>query len=477
MQAENKSSDKTMRIDIDPATSERLAAMSPRPAPRSGGRTWRTYHVERCTPFYKLLESVYDAVLITSRAGKVLECNERAAEFFAMSAKELAGLDVVSLISGATDSLIDTINKNLINKKYTLVEARCKRADGTSFAAEIAVNKVDLDPQGQLCFFVRDITIRQQAQQALEDAVERLQAHDRARMEFVSNVSHELRTPLTSMIYAVKPGKDVYVEKPLTATLAEGRRMVEAQQATGRVVAVGLNRRGNPSYRKLAEVLHGGGLGNLCVANAARISDLYPDGIGKQQPAEPPADFDWDLWLGPRAFRPYRYNIAPYKFRWYNDFSSQVGNWGVHYIDAIRWMMQETAPCAVSAHGSKLLDHDADIMDTMAVTFEFASGRLLTFQMFESCGGPIFPYGEIEIRGNKGVVYADERGYKIMPASAGQFQTWKRLVEPQEYTVAEKALPDGSSSVSTGGLIRDFLDCVKSRKAPLCPLEDRKSVV
>lgn len=203
MQAENKSSDKTMRIDIDPATSERLAAMSPRPAPRSGGRTWRTYHVERCTPFYKLLESVYDAVLITSRAGKVLECNERAAEFFAMSAKELAGLDVVSLISGATDSLIDTINKNLINKKYTLVEARCKRADGTSFAAEIAVNKVDLDPQGQLCFFVRDITIRQQAQQALEDAVERLQAHDRARMEFVSNVSHELRTPLTSMIYAV----------------------------------------------------------------------------------------------------------------------------------------------------------------------------------------------------------------------------------------------------------------------------------
>ncbi len=274
------------------------------------------------------------------------------------------------------------------------------------------------------------------------------------------------------MIDAVKAGKDVYVEKPLTATILEGRKMVEAQQATGRVVAVGLNRRGNPSYRKLAEVLHGGALGNLCVANAARISDLYPNGIGKQQPADPPRDFDWDLWLGPRAFRPYKYNIAPYKFRWYNDFSSQVGNWGVHYIDAIRWMMQETAPCAVSAHGSKLLDHDADIMDTMAVTFEFASGRLLTFQMFESCGGPIFPYGEIEIRGNKGVVYADEKGYRIIPAGAGQFQSWKRLVEPEEFTVKEKALPDGSSSVSTGGLIRDFLDCVKSRKTPFCPLEE-----
>lgn len=273
-------------------------------------------------------------------------------------------------------------------------------------------------------------------------------------------------------IDALKAGKDVYVEKPLTATLLEGRKMVQAQQATGRVVAVGLNRRGNPAYRQLAQELHGGKLGSLRMAQAARISNLYPDGIGKQQPAEPPKDFDWDMWLGPRAYRPYKYNIAPYKFRWFNDFSSQVGNWGVHYIDVIRWMMQETAPCAVSAHGSKLLDHDADIMDTMAVTFEFASGKLITFQMLESCGGPIFPYGEVEIRGAKGVVYADERGYKIVPASAGQFQTWKRLVEPEDFVVKEKALPDGSSSVSTGGLIRDFLDCVKSRKEPFCPLEE-----
>jgi len=201
--AGSQSSDKTMRIDIDPAAADRLAAEGSRPAPRSGGRTWRTQHVQRCTPFYKLLESVYDAVLITTRLGKILECNERAAEFFQLAPKSLAGLNVISLISGATESLIETVNKNLEDKKYTLVEARCKRSDGTSFAAEIAINKMELDPQGQLCFFVRDITVRQQAQSALEDAVERLQAHDRARMEFVSNVSHELRTPLTSMIYAV----------------------------------------------------------------------------------------------------------------------------------------------------------------------------------------------------------------------------------------------------------------------------------
>jgi PAS domain S-box-containing protein len=195
------SSDRTMRIGIEP--SEAGKEVSPRPAPRPGGRTWRTQHAQRDTPFYKLLESVYDAVVITTREGKIQECNARACEFFQSAHAALVGQSVLSLISGASDALLETINKNLEDRKYTLVEARCKRADGTSFAAEIAVNQVDLDARGQLCFFVRDITVRQQAQQALEDAVERLQAHDRARMEFVSNVSHELRTPLTSMIYAV----------------------------------------------------------------------------------------------------------------------------------------------------------------------------------------------------------------------------------------------------------------------------------
>jgi predicted dehydrogenase len=248
--------------------------------------------------------------------------------------------------------------------------------------------------------------------------------------------------------------------------------MVDARKRTGKVVAVGLNRRGNPAYQQLARELHAGKLGTLTFASAARISDLFPDGIGRQEPAEPPPGFNWDMWLGPRAFRPYQYNIAPYKFRWYGDFSSQVGNWGVHYMDVIRWMMQEQAPVAISAHGSKFIDHDADINDNMSITYEFASGRLIKLDILESCGGPNFPYGEVEIRGSKGSVYADERGYRIYPAAPGQFQSWKPELKEEAYTIKEQALSDGSSSVSTGGLIRDFLDCIKSRKTPLCPLEE-----
>jgi PAS domain S-box-containing protein len=196
---------RTMRIDIDPAAApvagRRLRRRTvARPADFSARRAGRA---GRNTPYDKLLESVYDGVFITDRQGTILDFNARAAEFFQRDESGLLGRPLVDLISGADDGLIATIVGNLEKNRFTLIDARCTRADGASFPAEIAVNRMDLDAEGQLCFFVRDVTQRQQTLDALEAAVERLQAHDRARMEFVSNVSHELRTPLTSMIYAV----------------------------------------------------------------------------------------------------------------------------------------------------------------------------------------------------------------------------------------------------------------------------------
>lgn len=199
--------DKTMRIDLDSAfphgTAEPDSLVTQSPASAEGARAWFRPAVGRTTPFYQLLESAYDAIFITTRQGVILECNERAHDFFRANDEQLIGRPVVQLISGAGDALIRTISENLERNRFTLVEARCKRLDATLFPAEIAVNQVALDEQGELCFLVRDVTVRTDAQNALKDAVERLQAHDRARMEFVSNVSHELRTPLTSMIYAV----------------------------------------------------------------------------------------------------------------------------------------------------------------------------------------------------------------------------------------------------------------------------------
>ncbi len=274
-------------------------------------------------------------------------------------------------------------------------------------------------------------------------------------------------------IDAIKAGKDVYCEKPLTNTLVEGRKMVNAWKASDRVVAVGLNRRGNIVFQQLAKDLPAGKIGKISTGSAARISNMYPDGIGKMKPEQPPKDFNWDMWLGPRAYRPYQYNIAPYKFRWWSDYSSQMGNWGVHYMDAIRWLMGETAPTSITSHGGKfVIDHDADIADTMHVTFEFASKKLITFSIYEGSSRVLYPYGELEIRGTKGNIYADERGYRIIPATKGQFQTWNKPMEAEEFNNPNKELGDGSSSDSTSGLIRNFLDCIKSRKIPFCSLEE-----
>ena len=275
------------------------------------------------------------------------------------------------------------------------------------------------------------------------------------------------------MIAAVKAGKDVFVEKPLTITIREGRAMVDAQAITQCVVAVGLNRRGAAIYQKLAKDITGGKIGKVTVARAYRINNMFPGGIGKMKAEEPPKNLDWNMWLGPRPYRPYQYNIAPYMFRWWNDYSSQMGNWGVHFMDVIRWMMGEKAPVAISAHGGKyIVDDDRTIPDTMQVTYEFASGAIAVFCIYEASSGGLFTYGEVEFRGTLGTLYADENGYRITPTRNGQFQSYTNTLKPEEFSVKDNPLPDGSSGDSTGTLVRNFLDCIKSRETPLCSIED-----
>jgi predicted dehydrogenase len=219
--------------------------------------------------------------------------------------------------------------------------------------------------------------------------------------------------------------------------------------------------------------MQSGKIGKITVGRAAHINNMFPDGIGKMKGETPPAGFNWDMWLGPRAIIPYKYNIAPYTFRWWSDYSSQMGNWGVHYMDVTRWLMGEKAPVAISAHGGKyVLTDDSTIPDTLQVTFEFASGAIITFSDYEANSGDMMPFGEIELRGTKGTLQANENAYKIVPATKGQYQTWDSLMAAEQYENKNKMLDDGSSADSTGTLIRNFLDCIKSRQTPLCSLEE-----
>lgn len=280
---------------------------------------------------------------------------------------------------------------------------------------------------------------------------------------------HALQT-----IDAIQAGKDVYVEKPLSKTISEGRRMVEVGKKSKQIVTVGLNRRGAPIFQKLAKEIPEGKIGKITFAQASHVSNMYPNGIGKMQAEVPPADFDWDMWLGPREYRPYQYNIAPYMFRWWEDYANQISNNGVHYLDLIRWLLDEEAPVAVSAHGGKyVIDDDRTIPDTMHVTYEFGSGVLVTISILEASSGSFIPSGFLEMRGTKGTLYTNENDYKIVPTKPGQFQNWKELMKPEAYSLDDDdtLLIDGSYKNSTFRLIRNFLDCVKSREEPWSTLE------
>ena len=269
-------------------------------------------------------------------------------------------------------------------------------------------------------------------------------------------------------IVACEAGKDVYVEKPLSVTIVEGRKMVEAAKRHNRVVQVGLHRRSSQAYQQLARDVQAGKIGKVTVARAYRISNMYPDGIGKYPDAAPPKGLDWDMWLGPRSERPYKDNIPLYKFRWWQSYSSQVANWGVHYCDAIRWVLAEEAPASISAHGGRFaLDDDRTIPDTMEVIFELACGVLIVFGQYEASGGPVLVSGEIELRGTLGNVYAgaEGEGYTIVPSPPGQFQEAKPSIQPKK-----KEAPDRNKDLTVTH-IRNFLDCIKTRAKTNCDIE------
>jgi PAS domain S-box-containing protein len=116
--------------------------------------------------YNELLQSVYDAALICTMKGKIIDVNVRAIDFLLYGRDELLDSNVFDVVSGSDDTLLQTLCENLENERFTLIQAYCIRKDGTYFPAEISVNKLRLGDM-HLCFFIRDITARRQAEEML----------------------------------------------------------------------------------------------------------------------------------------------------------------------------------------------------------------------------------------------------------------------------------------------------------------------
>jgi predicted dehydrogenase len=265
-------------------------------------------------------------------------------------------------------------------------------------------------------------------------------------------------------IAACDAGKDVYVEKPLSITIVEGRRMVEAARRNNRVVQVGTHRRSSALVPQLREMIRQGTVGKVTVASCYRISNMSPDGIGHDPGGDPPPGMDWDMWLGPRPYRPFSSTIHPYRFRWHKLYSSQVGNWGVHYFDLIRWLLDEQAPTSVCAlGGTYAVDDDRSIPDTMEAIFELPSGCLVIFGQYEASHTKAIS-GDAELRGTLGCISAGGSSFEIAPERGGQFQSSDPRMEPMTLR--------GDDGDLTDAHMRNFLDCIKSREKPNADVED-----
>src|SRR5260221_662804 len=157
---------------------------------------------------------------------------------------------------------------------------------------------------------------------------------------------------MTMMACAV--GKDVYVEKPLTVFVREGRWMVDSARRHKRVMQVGTQQRSGAHYQKARELIRGGRLGQLVSVQCNFFRNVSP-GFGNPPGGNPPADLDYDLWLGPAPKRAYNPNRSLYHFRWFWDYSGgQMTNLGAHSLDIVHWVTGIKGPMAVDRKSTRL---------------------------------------------------------------------------------------------------------------------------
>jgi predicted dehydrogenase len=274
-------------------------------------------------------------------------------------------------------------------------------------------------------------------------------------------------------IDACNAGKDVYVEKPLSLTVVEGRKMVEAAQRTGRVSQVGTQRRSTAALKEAAEIVRSGGIGHVTIARSNHIGNEWPHGIGDLPDGAPPSAKVWDQWLGPAPKVPYNKNRAYYKFRWFYNYSGgQLTNYGVHNIDMIRWCLGVEYPHRVTALGGKYVMKDnREIPDTLEVIWEY-NGTLVTFSQYDANAAKTNPPGaEIELRGTKGTMYLTGGRWELVPEQVTDLDFFARTpldrVSERAYRTGRKALIEarsgGKGPEDTIAHARNFLDCVKSR--------------
>jgi predicted dehydrogenase len=269
-------------------------------------------------------------------------------------------------------------------------------------------------------------------------------------------------------IQACQARKHVFVEKPLSHTVAEGRQMVTAAKKHGVVALMGTQQRAGPHYQKAVELVRSGRLGRVPLVECWNYHNTGPR-VGRQADSPAPAGYHWDRWLGPAPWVPF--NVGRLNHSWWFDYAGgMMTNWAIHHIDIILWAMQAWSPTAVTCVGGKFVVEDmADTPDTIEASWEFPGWVMQYhyrgFNNFHSVQNRPHHHG-LCFHGNKATLVIDRFGYDL----------WE---DTRSKEVAEKAtgIPyfdpkDPKRSQQDGPWQRLFIDCIKEGKQPPLELED-----
>jgi predicted dehydrogenase len=299
-------------------------------------------------------------------------------------------------------------------------------------------------------------------------------------------------------ILACQAGKDVYVEKPMTVFIDEGKWMVQAARKYNRMVVVGTQRRHGKGVIDSKKVIESGALGKIHSVRFGSYRNIYP-GFGKTPVSPPPPDFDYDMWLGPAEKRPYQAHRGLYHFRWFWDYSGgQMTNLGAHLIDQVLYVMSAKGPTqATSIGGRYALEDDGETPDLQDAIWAFSGpngspGFTMSCAIREANAGRrdaasmglqfLGTKGTMILAGNWEVVpenkidpVNDIPRFSGHPAGGPVYSTTKPVpwIEASKGGGTESDPRYGFGGEDTLAMNKqDWLNSMRTRKRPFCDVED-----
>ncbi|MGP8244451.1 MAG: Gfo/Idh/MocA family protein [Bryobacteraceae bacterium] len=269
-------------------------------------------------------------------------------------------------------------------------------------------------------------------------------------------------------VEACKAGKDVYVEKPSCTYVGEGRKMVEAARKYNRVVQAGSMQRSGGYFRKAAELVAAGTVGDITFCHAFQSGSTKREGYGNPPDGDPPRDLDWDMWLGPapaRPFNPNRWGVKAAHFPTFRYFWDYAGgamtDWGVHLIDPLHQCFGEVMPTAVVALGDKFYVRDnTETPDTMQATFYYPK-FLVTYESRTCNPLPLFGRNQgagTTIHGTEGAIFVNRGGCWVIPNPKSKLAAaaWEN-----DQPMSEMNVPHW----------KNWIQCIRTRQKPTSDIE------